>query len=313
MWLFRYYRDDTLTDRKVSANYTFMMAYDSTCRIFYTFTEPIVRATRLRLLHWKYDRVVNAGPEYLNFNSRTENFAVRTGDTVSFFKEWRWVNPQTGGQALEDFHSLDTLAYVAYLVRASDSQCVALLDSMFILPALEPGAPRVYGTPTTAGLVRFVIPSSMNGDSLFIGVGAFAAGPGPYYFTRRDAYTIAMSDLLDAPWYQTSLQYYNSHLLQRRSVDDFIGAPDADSANVDLRVTRAAGAGNEIVVDYRDPGGTASVVIYRADGGVQVGLRAEQGRAGRRVTRCRLAAGAYFVTLQQNHRILATRKFIITQ
>jgi hypothetical protein len=215
LWVYRYSGGDTLNDTRVSASCTFSVAYDSASRIFYRFTEPTLNSQQLNLLDWMYRRVVHATPQHPYLNSRTDNFTVHTGDTVSFFKEWSWANPITRVQDPGDYRSLDTLIYVVYLVRAADSQCIALLDSMLIMPSPQPGRPSVFGTSTIAGLMKFVVPSTMDGHAMFIGVGAFAHGPGQYNFSRRDAYTIGASRVLDRPAYQLALQDYNSRLLVR--------------------------------------------------------------------------------------------------
>ena len=312
LWVYRYSGGDTLSREKVSASYTFSMAYDSASHVFYNFTEPTLDGVQLRLLHWKYKRVVNASPGYLNFNSRTENFMVHTGDTVGFFKEWSWLNPVSGVQDPAEFRTLDTLAYVVYLVRAADSGCVALIDSMMVMPSPEPAPPIVFGISTIAGVMRFVVPSTMDGDSMFIGVGAYARGPGPYNFSRRDAYSIGASNVLNSPVYQISLRDYNRRLLVKRSVEEFNGSFGAEGTGLELRVVQVADAPNEILVDYRDPDRTATVRIYSADGALVGSPASIANGNGRRMVRFRFAeAGAYVVAVQRDARILTTYKLII--
>ncbi len=309
VWIFRYSDGNRLApigDERASASYFFTMSYDSTSRVSYLFTEPKVNGNRIRLLHWKDKRVVNAEAAYLSFNSRTDNFPVTVGDTVSFYREMWWINPLTRQQGPNNYRALDTLRYSVWLVRASDTQTVALLDSMTIMPSPQPGPPTIYATQPIIAVVRFVVPTSIIGDSMFMGVRVEAQGPGQFHFTRRDDFTVGRSKILNRS--QEYLMRY-SHVLGKRPAEDLTGHEDPAST---LRVETVNQS--EIRISFSGGAGGTRLVIYDQDGNVIAYPYATSAAAGTRAASYRfLSSGAYFVALEEEGRIVATCKVAITQ
>ncbi len=313
LWIFRYTDGDTLApigDERASASYTYTMAYDSTSRIHYLFTEPKINTARIPLLHWKYQRVVNAEASYLSYNSRTANFPIAAGDTVSFYREMWWINPTTQRQDPDNFTSLDTLHYSAWLVRAADTQTVALLDSMTIMPSPQPGIPIIHATQPIMAVVRFIIPSNITGDSMFIGIRVGAQGAGQFFFTRRDAYTIGRSRALSEPLYVDYLSRYGN-IASKHSVED-LANDQSGQENPALRVIHVSQS--EIRIAISSDASAASLTIYDQQGNAIAYPYLASAREGERFTNFRfITSGVYFVALHQGNHIIASKKLIITK
>jgi|GEM_PF-1113502 len=172
---------------EISGAYTFLMPYDSICTIKYIFTEPWHNGIRLTLDHWRNQRYVNADEATLSFFSRTKSFTVESGDVIQFYREIDYRNPITGLKDTFNFFSRDTLDYAVELVSAYNMKRLVLLDSIGIMPQRPfPGKMRFYGPNNAMAVVKYTIPSWLDGDSVCMRVRVYARGSGSYYFTRFD-------------------------------------------------------------------------------------------------------------------------------
>src|SRR5690606_26807728 len=86
---------DTIPASWFSPSYMYEMVYDSVCHVNFLFTECRRNDELLKLRSWHYNRLVHAPAAYMTYNSRTDDFPVRPGDTLEFFRELRWYNPIT--------------------------------------------------------------------------------------------------------------------------------------------------------------------------------------------------------------------------
>lgn len=79
----------------ISPAYHYMMTYQPTSRTEFIFTECKKNGKLINLLPWNYNQIISAPAELISYNSRTVNFQVRAGDTISFYREMDWYNPST--------------------------------------------------------------------------------------------------------------------------------------------------------------------------------------------------------------------------
>lgn len=300
---------DTVPADAIAASYSFGMIYDSVSRTDYTFTECRRNGGRIPLLHWRRHHLVHMDADVMSYNSRTASFPLVGGDTLGFFRELKWYDPMTREQTPDNYYALDTLAYAVELVRASDGAVLALLDSIGVMPSLARNTPVIHGTRPILAQVRYVVPGALACDSAFIGIRLYAHGDGAYNFLRYDGETIALSDMLNDPYWIDYLRVYGYGLgLARRAVDDLSAGEAAGMLTVEAR------AGGEALIRFRapDPGPT-SVAIYDAAGQLLFYPYAGPSPEGSMSVAYRFPAGGlYFVVLMQEGKIVATNKTTIT-
>ncbi len=200
---------DTLPlNANIAAAYIFESEYDSTCRVQYTFTECRINAMRPRLATWKFRQQITAPVSALTDSSRTDPFKVVAGDTITFYRELMWYDPKTGRQDTDNFFSSDSIDYVVELVRWTTGHRVAMLDSLGILARSAPGAPTLYGMRPVMAKVAYVVPRSLDGDTVFVRVRPYVRGHGVGTLVRCDGVGVNRSDALALPFWQAYLSVY---------------------------------------------------------------------------------------------------------
>ena len=184
---------DTIRPEWVAASYTFSMQYDSAGRTEYLFTECRRNQEPIRLAAWEDGRRVDTDAPLFPPASATVPIICHAGDTLSFYRELGWRHPVTGLQDIGNYYALDTLGFSVELVRLSDSTRAALLDSLAIMPNLEPGRPVIHGTRPMLAVVRYIVPPELDGVEAFLRVRAGHRGSGRDRFVRYDGMTINVS------------------------------------------------------------------------------------------------------------------------
>lgn len=263
--VYRIAEGDTVPASWFSSGYAYEMVYPPYSSTRYLLTECKHNGELLKLAAWVDGRRVHAPAELLTFNSRTEYFPVVTGDTVSFYRSFDWVDPSNSFQDTSNYYSLDTLDMVVHLVRVSDGTPIQL-DSLSVLPQVPAGVPIIYGERPIMALVRYAVPSEFDGDSVFIGVTVRARGQGAYHWMRRDLITVGESTRLTDAYYIEYLNLYDKlrhgGSFERRNVEDLARAVNRDGyirvAPIDSRSVRISMALSGM------PG--AQVVVYDAAG-----------------------------------------------
>ncbi len=304
---------DTIPPSWVSPSYEYLMSYGSTSQTEFTFTECRRNGELLKLLSWNYGRRVHAPAELMSFNSRTINFLLHAGDTISFYREMSWINPSDSRMDTNNYYALDTLEMITYLVNAADGSPMVQLDSIGVLPRTTPGMPTIYGARPIIAVVSYVVPPSFDGDSALVGITVRARGAGPYHFTRRDGITGGLSERLKDAWWQGYLNAYGS-VYGKRSVDELMQVSGQEGAI--LKVSSAAGSPRDLRIVFNGPhgGGYTAVALYNEAGELvfypyNSRTDATESETGYRVTE----SGAYVVTLAHNGKIVKTQKIIIAR
>ncbi len=298
---------------KIAAAYRFEMVYDSTSRVQYLFTECLHNSTKPRLFAWRNKRIHAATAEQMTDSSRTENFHIAVGDTVSFHREFRWYAPKTMRQDTDNFISPDTLGYAVELVKATSGARLVLLDSFGVLPQATPSAPTFFGTRPIIATVKYVVPSTIpTSDSVFVRVRLYTNGEGSVLPVRMDDWTIGSS-------FDLSRGYWNDYLslfggaLGKRSVTDF-SSPNSQPANSQLSVTKVSR--NSIRIDFSatQADGPIQVVIYDSNGQPIFTPFATRGAVEGGTTSFDFpTSGSYFVALQRGGSILTSQKVTISK
>ncbi len=295
----------------ISAAYQFEMVYDSTSRVQYLFSECMYNGVRPRLI-WRNDALHSASTEMMSDSSRTDNFKIVPGDTVSFYREFSWYNPMNHRQDTNNFMSLDTLDYAVELVSAATTHRLALLDSFGVLPQLIPGVPTFYGSHPIAARIRYLVPSTIpTGDSVFVRVRLYARGDGYFLPIRYDTKTIGSSFALAKGVLDTYLSLYGGSL-SKRPVPEL--EQDFRVAGTSLLSVQTAGSGwIEIRIGQVEGTGPFEVLVYDAGGNVVfVPFSTRMLRGMETVTHHFSSSGTYFVALRRGGRVLDIKKITIT-
>jgi hypothetical protein len=265
-YVLRWYPHDTIPVHMICASYEFQMAYDSLCDIRYIITEWKRNGIPLKLPKWIDQRIANAAAEYLSFNSQTDTFTMRAGDTLSFFRMLSWYSLIPGHNDPDGYVAFDTLDYAVELVRHSDSTRTALLDSIGILPRTTPGKPQIYGSRPFIAPVAYVVPAALDGVKAFMRMRLYHRGSGPYWFTRRDAMTLNLSNIINRPWYNTYMQYFTEAGIAKQ-VREY-GA--STSSTPRLKIITAAGSRDvQFQFEAAPPGIPTSILVSDIAGGSQ--------------------------------------------
>lgn len=300
-----------VNDFRVAASYQWEMVYDSTCRVSYLFSECRHNEVRPRLTTWVARRLMTAPIEKFNDSSKTESFVVLTGDSVSFYREFRWYNPKNHRQDTNNFYSPDTLDYAVELVNAANGERLTLLDSMGVLPSITPNIPILYGTRPIIALVKYIVPSYMNGKTAFVRIRQYARGDGLYNPVRLDMPTINISKTLDNPDLNSYLQDFGGGL-SKRSISQFNTSSSIENGSVVFDVKQITA--NEIDVAFAPPiqGGSVSVLIYDGLGNLTFIPFTTKFLTRRESIRYQFPSnGTYFITFICNGVISAVRKVSI--
>lgn len=298
-------------EEKIATAYRFEMIYDSTSRVQYLFTECMCNGMRPRLLAWRNKHLHCASTTMMTDSSRTENFHIKTGDTVSFFREFKWYNPETGRQDTNNFWSPDTLGYAIELVSAATGSRLVLLDSFGVLAQLTPGPPAFYGTKPIMTTVKYVVPTTIpTTDSVFVRVRLYTNGDGLYLPVRHDEWTIGASYALDIGIWNYYLSLYGGSL-SKRSLNDFNPA-SAASSRPSLTVSTIASGSVQIQFSSPSASGPVQIVIYDAVGTPVFVPFASRGSVDNGTALYNFtSSGTYFVTLQRNGAIVDVKKINI--
>lgn len=78
--------------------------------------------------------------------------------------------------------------------------------------------PVIYGARPVIALVSYVVPGSLDGDSVLIGITLRAEGAGPHNYLRHDGITVGLSEILKKADVQEYLAAFGP-MYAKRSID----------------------------------------------------------------------------------------------
>jgi hypothetical protein len=191
---------DTVQASDAFAIWNFETANDSSTTR-YVFTELKKNGARILFAKWVDEALyLNWDETQLRDSSRSVCFTSSNGDTISFYRQFTWMDKQSATTREYNFYSPDTLDYVVELIKQSDGSRLLLLDSIGVLRRTTRGNPTFYGTDARLAIVKKALPA-VSGDSVFVRVRASQRGDGPYNHVRRDTYGLRLSQRLnDTSW-----------------------------------------------------------------------------------------------------------------
>jgi hypothetical protein len=250
--------NDSATSNDVNAFWSFETQHDS-AETRYLITEFKRNSTRLLLAKWCNGTVFGSWDNAtLRDSSTTKVFAVSTGDTISFYREFTW-KPSTGQRSEGTYYSPDTLDFAIELIKKSTNTRFALLDSIGVLRRVTRGYPTFYGTNPRLARVTYVVPSALNGDSVYIRVRPTQRGDGPYNFRRVDDWGMRLSGRLNDTAWQSYAQG-----LYKRSKGEFEDAEANPSVQLGVMPNPARGEFRAVI--RGTVAGPVSLAVYDLSG-----------------------------------------------
>ncbi len=308
---FRVTGTDTVPADRVSAAYQFEMVYDSTTRVNYTFTECKLNSQRLRLKGWIADKLITGPMDRLIDSSRTDAVQLSTNDTVSFYRELRWYNPITHHQDPNNYYALDTLDYSVELVRNSDGQRLALLDTIGLLARPVPGVAMLYGSHPVLAHVKYIVPPGLNEEMAFIRIRLKARGDGDYHFMRLSDYTTGLSRRLLDPYFVDYINVFGG-VLSKPAVQ--LGQPARTDESAELKVVTMDNGMISVTFGSGMHTGGLSVNVFNERGELIFTPFASAMPVKDNTISYQVPySGVYFIALLKDGAILRTQKVVTTK
>lgn len=302
---------DTIESAKIRPGFGFEMHHDSG-HTMYRVAEFKKNGNNIWLHGWCEGKTIrDLSAANLSDSSRTVSFVVHTGDTLSFFRELAWFNPWTIEQTPNGYYSFDTLDYTVELVRANTGARRALLDSIGVLKKVPMGTPTIYGTRPIIDVVKYVIPSIMDGETLFIRVRLYARGEGLYDFVRTDRWGLRLSDRLTDPAWQDYVYYMGGPSSKPVRLME-----EEKNSSVRLSITPNPSRGKiGIAFDTPEDHSPVAVVIYDMEGRmVFIPKYNPQSQGIAEYAEAYIEeSGTYFVALYYGEKLVRSEKIIVNK
>lgn len=304
---------DTIPELKVSAAYRFDMQYPN-ATVVYRAAEFKRNGDRLFLPGWIEGEMWDSWTaEQVGDTSKTEGFVLATGDTLSFYRELAWYDPDASAMEQTDtnFQSLDTLDFIVELVNAGNGQRLALLDSMGVLRRDAPGTPTYYGQRPILALVNYAVPPAMAGIPAFMRTRLYRRGDGEYEPLRVDEIEFAISDRLTDPGWTDYIAAYTG--LPGGSAPKLNVSDQKESRNGRLSVVPNP-VKDQATIRFRSGASRiTNVVVYDELGeSIFVNMNYPEGREIEKSITCEFpASGNYFVALYEGSELVSLVPVIV--
>ncbi|MCU0331602.1 MAG: hypothetical protein MUC47_11605, partial [Candidatus Kapabacteria bacterium] len=169
---------DTLNVRPLDADgpdYVFYTASDSS-KLRFKFGEFMKNRRKLFLSHWCVGRTVNWSdslhmpihewtPEELRDRSKLRDFSVNPGDTIQFYRAVWWIDRLHNTVLASRYINPDPVSYSVAFERA-DGTHRAIIDTMLFGSTTPDSRPCIFSWYPMLARVRYVIPSTMDSNSI---------------------------------------------------------------------------------------------------------------------------------------------------
>lgn len=303
------FNPNLIDGNKVSAYYEFIMKNDSTS-MKYMISEVRKNNNVIKLENWHKGQIVqDIDGKLLNGISRTENFILNIGDTLSCYRQFTWTNYINKTRKNDNFYSLDTLDYSIELVRASNGSRIKLIDSFGVNSKVPSGYPSFHGNRPIFSKIKFISGIESSGDSVFLRVKLYSRGNGPFYFVRADFTSVGISDLLLSPTWVDFINIYGGSLPKLILNDQSIGKDEKSN----IKVYQNLNEFKKIYLKYK---------VENIDKGLNIGIYNNLGELvfmplinsfeNENIINCVVPnSGNYFVNLFDGQKILSTKKINI--
>ena len=190
---------------ELAAYFAFDYQQDSS-RFQYRIGEFTKNLQWVYLKNWCLDKVYNFDEEgdsarwdYSNAElsaiSRTRTFPVIAGDTLSFFREFYWLDNTNGGIInAGKLVSDDELSMSVELVQESNGARIMLIDTVHVSSTTESKKPCIVAWKPVMARIGFLVPSSVSETTnVFLRANVFSNGPSGSSFLRSDMLRYRMS------------------------------------------------------------------------------------------------------------------------
>lgn len=299
---------------EIYASYGFEMSYDSSFT-FYRISDVELNGARVKLETWcpgkNLEGLSNAS---LSDSSTTIDFDVYTGDSLAFYRDLSWLHYTDSGmvQSLNYYRALDTLDYVVELVEASTGNRLVMLDSLGVLRNVSGTTPSIYGNNLIMAKVDYVVPSTLNGKTVFLRVLLYSRGSGTYYFNRTDRWGIGLKRRLVNPFYQAVANYIDT--VVAKSVVDQTYFSEVSKGD-QLRIAAQLGRVYEFEFDASPDAGTGLIVYDERGRQVFVPMLLPGSPLGlqQRVNVSFPNSGMFFVVLVKGSEVVEVEKVLVSK
>jgi len=134
--------------------------------------------------------------------SRTKTFTVVGGDTLSFYREYFWLDHTTNTYNPAKFVSNDNVYVSVDLINAANGNRIALLDTIKISSTTTSKRPCVFGWKPAIARIAFKVPNSVDTVNAYMKVHVATSGEEGAVFMRYDMLRagFSKSHLEDAGW-----------------------------------------------------------------------------------------------------------------
>lgn len=255
---------DTLDASGFAPGFLFEMQSDS-CHTAFNVTEIRLNGQNLYLPGWADGRqLVALDADELSMATVSQHFVVAAGDDVSCYRELQWFDPSNHQQLANNYYSLDTLDFAIELVDAPSGSRVQLLDSFGVSRRNTRGAPVFHGIGPIMRQVSYTVPSTLDGDTVFIRARIYQRGDGAHDPVRLDRITYALSSRLTHSMWANYRAAFNGSFSKRnpRELDT-----RADDGGVELTVTpNPTNRTARIDFDLPQANGLVQLIVYASDG-----------------------------------------------
>ncbi|MBI2794195.1 MAG: hypothetical protein HYX66_06040 [Ignavibacteria bacterium] len=190
---------------ELAAYFAFDYQQDSS-RFQYRVGEFTKNSQWVYLNNWCLDKVYNfdekgdsAVWDYSNAAlsaiSQTRTISVIASDTLSFFREFYWLDNTNGGIInASKLVSDDEISMSVDLVRESDGTRILLIDTIHVSSTTTSKKPCITAWKPVMARIGFLVPSSVSeATNVFVRANVYSSGPSGSSFMRSDMLQYRMS------------------------------------------------------------------------------------------------------------------------
>lgn len=305
----------TDTIRSTSAYFTFLMPY-SNCHVYYMIGEFKKNQQNLMLSAWCNGKILNdlSTTQYADSNS-TQSFIVRSGDTLSFYRELWWINPANQHQLPNGYSADDNIDYAVELIQHSTGQRLALIDSLGVLSAIAPTIPDFHGNNTIMAKIQYVVPITMDSIRVRMRTLPYAVGNGQYYFQRTDAIGVDLSARLQDSLWISYLQTYGGSGMNKVSIENLSRVSSSNlSAKLSV-ISQVVRNQREVAIEYLLPNepNSVSIMIYNSNAELIFRPLIYSTERSKKITYVFPDNNIFYVALVVDGAIVAVQKHITTE
>lgn len=217
---------NTIAASEIAPYFVFDFQQDSS-RLIYWVGEFTKNSRWLYLNNWCLDKMYNydaaadsARWDYSNAAlsaiSTTKAIPVTAGDTISFYRDFYWLdNTANGTVNATKLVSADEISTSVELVRASNGSRILLVDTVHITPTTSNAKPCITSWKPIMARIAFLVPTTVTDTTtVYLRQNVYSNGSSGSLFMRSDALQYRRSKQhLESPYwldYASQVTYNNN-------------------------------------------------------------------------------------------------------